>query len=325
MTTPLRFGILGCARIVRRAIAAALRQSPHAQLQAIASRDASMARSWADDFQISTVHATYEALIADPAIDAVYIPLPNELHRPWVLAAAAAGKHVLCEKPLALDAAEAQAIVDGCARHKVILMEAFMWRHQARVAHARTMLADGLLGELRLVKMDFSFDIDRQDWRLDPRRGGGAMYDLGCYGINAARLFTGAEPVEVVARSRPYSTGVDMTMSMLLRFPQDTIALLDCSFECSSYRNRIEIVGTKGALEFPEGVLPKPESQLIFRQGDKSEFIDFPTNNQYVGQLECFCASVAAGRLLDPAENGLANMRVLDAARQAAGAIHAAG
>jgi D-xylose 1-dehydrogenase (NADP+, D-xylono-1,5-lactone-forming) len=116
-----------------------------------------------------------------------------------------------------------------------------------------------------------------------------------------------------------------MTMSMLLRFPHDTIALLDCSFECSSYRNRIEIVGTKGALEFPDGVLPKPDSPLIFRQGEAGESLTFPSNNQYVGQIECFCASVAAGRLLDPAENGLANMQVLDAARQIAGAIHAAG
>ena len=108
MTTPLRFGILGCARIVRRAVAMALRNAPHARLEAIASRDIALARSWADEFQIPTVHASYEALIADPAIDAVYIPLPNELHRPWVLVAAAAGKHVLCEKPLALDAAEAR-------------------------------------------------------------------------------------------------------------------------------------------------------------------------------------------------------------------------
>ncbi|HVU90234.1 MAG TPA: Gfo/Idh/MocA family oxidoreductase [Pirellulales bacterium] len=318
MTRPLNFGILGCARIVRRAIAAALAATPAAQLSAIASRDQQTARAWADEYRIPTVHDSYEALIADPTIDAVYIPLPNELHKPWVLAAAAAGKHVLCEKPLALNAAEAQEMVDACRRHRVILFEAFMWRHQARVAHARKMLAGGQLGELRLVKMDFSFDIDRTDWRLDPRRGGGAIYDLGCYGINAARLFTGAEPVEVQARAHKYQTGVDMTMSMLLRFPRDVVALLDCSFECP-YRNRIEIVGTAGAIELPEGVLPSPETELVLRHGETVDTIRFPKHDQYVGEIECFCASVAAGRLLDPAEDGLANVQVIDAVRRAAG------
>jgi len=207
-------------------------------------------------------------------------------------------------------------MVDACGRHGVVLMEAFMWRHQPRVSHARTMLATGQLGDLRLVKMDFSFDIDRNDWRLDPRRGGGALYDLGCYGINAARLFTGAEPVEVLARSRPYQTGVDMTLSMLLRFPNDALALLDGSFECP-YRNRIEIVGTKGALELPAGVLPEPETELVYRHGERVETIHFAASDQYVGEIECFAASVAAGRLLEPAENGLANMQVLDAVRQA--------
>jgi predicted dehydrogenase len=264
------------------------------------------------------VHDSYAALIADPAIDAVYIPLPNELHKPWVLAAAQAGKHVLCEKPLALDVAEAQEMVDGCRRHGVILHEAFMWRHQSRVAHARKMLAGGQLGELRLVKMDFSFDIDRTDWRLDPQRAGGAIFDIGCYGINAARLFTGSEPVEIHAHAQRYTSGVDMTLAMQLRFPHGVVALLDCSFECP-YRNRIEIVGTAGALELPEGVLPPPETELVYRHGEATDTIRFPVSDQYVGQIECFCASVAAGRLLEPAEDGLANMKVIDAVRRAAG------
>ena len=137
MTQPLQLGILGCARIVRRAIAAAVRSSSSACLAAIASRDTVAAQSWAREFDIPRVHDSYEALIADPAVDAVYIPLPNELHRPWVLAAAAAGKHVLCEKPLALDYAEAQQMVEACAAAGVVLMEAFMWRHHPRVARAR--------------------------------------------------------------------------------------------------------------------------------------------------------------------------------------------
>lgn len=316
----LAFGVLGCARIVRRAIAGAFAHTPSATLHGIASRDGATAQAWAAELGIPNAYDSYEALIADPAIDAVYIPLPNELHRPWVFAAAAAGKHILCEKPLAIDAAEAQQMVDECARRGVTLMEAFMWRHQSRVACARAMLAAGELGDLRLVKMDFSFDIDRSDWRLHPARGGGAVYDLGCYGVNAARLFAGAEPSEVEAHARLHCPGVDMTLGMLLRFPNDVTALLDCSFECP-YRNRIELVGTRGALELPDGVLPKPDSGLIYRHGEAVDMIRFAPTDQYAGEIEAFCASVAAGRLLDPAEDGLANMRVLDAVRRAAGLV----
>lgn len=312
MTAPVTFGILGCARITRRAIIPALQKSPAAKLRGIASREAGTARAWADEFQIPVAHDSYDALLADPSIDAVYIPLPNELHLPWVLAAAAAGKHVLCEKPLARTAAEAEEIVDGCRRHGVLLMEAFMWRHHPRVAHAQAMLAAGQLGTLRQVKMDFSLDIARTDWRLDPRRGGGALFDLGCYGINAARLFTAAEPLEIFARTHRYETGVDMTTGMLLRFPGDVVALLDASFE-SPDRNRIELVGTRGSLEFPNGVLPTPETELIYCHAAGVETIRFAAADQYAGQIECFCASIAAGRLLPPAEDGLANMRVVDA------------
>jgi len=312
MAPPVSFGILGCARIARLSVIPALQKSPTARLRGIASRNPATARNWADEFQIHTAHSSYEALVADPSIDAVYIPLPNELHRPWALAAAAAGKHVLCEKPLARDAAEAAEIVEGCRRHNVVLMEAFMWRHHPRVAHAQAMLAGGQLGALRQVKMDFSFDIERTDWRLEARRGGGTLFDLGCYGINAARLFTAVEPQEIFARAHFYETGVDMTIGMLLRFPGDVVALLDASFE-SPDRNRIEIVGTRGSLEFPGGVLPPPESELIYRHAGGVETIRFVVADQYVGQIECFCASIAAGRLLPPAEDGLANMWVLNA------------
>ena len=313
----LRFGILGCARIARRGMIAGIQDAPSAELVAIASRDAAAASAWAAEFAIPRHYASYAALLADRDIDAVYIPLPNQLHREWTQAAAAAGKHVLCEKPLGLDYADAQAIAQGCAQSGVILMEAFMWRHHPRVEHARRMVAAGELGDLQLIKMDFSFDIDRSDWRLDPRQGGGALFDLGCYGINAARLFTGAEPLEVQCRSRFHDAGADMTSAILLRFPGDVLAALDASFT-APYRNRIELVGSKGALEFPGGVLPPPESELIFRTDAGAQPITFPRAQQYAAQVEAFCASVAAGRLLSPAEDGLANMQVLDAALQSA-------
>jgi predicted dehydrogenase len=165
--------------------------------------------------------------------------------------------------------------------------------------------------------MDFSFVIDSSDWRLDAARGGGALYDLGCYGINISRLFTGAEPAEILARARYLRPGVDMTTAMQLRFPGDVTALLDASFECP-YRNRFELVGTKGSLEFPEGVLPPEESTLVYRTEGGAETIVVPAADQYTAMLESFARSVAAGKLEAPAEDGLANMRVVQAVRDAA-------
>jgi len=313
--TELRFAILGCARICRRGMIAGITQSGLTRLVGIASTQPAKAAAWAEEFAIPKAYGSYDEVLQDPEVDAVYIPLPNELHRPWTIKAAEAGKHVLCEKPLALDVAEAEEMIAVCRRRGVLLMEAFMWRHHPRVVHASRMLADGLLGELKLVKMDFSFHIAAGDWRLDPQRGGGALFDLGCYGINAARLFTGAEPIEIHARGQLDPTGVDMTAAFQLRFPGGVSALLDCSFECP-YRNRIEIVGTQLALELPEGVLPPAAPSLIVHKGGSSETIEFPSSNQYTEQVRHFAASVAAGRLLPPADDGLANMRVLQAVKE---------
>jgi xylose dehydrogenase (NAD/NADP) len=313
----LRLGILGCARIVRRAIVAAAQKTSSVQITALAGRNGVTAAEWAAEFGIPKHYDSYEALLADPEIDAVYIPLPNELHLPWTERAAEAGKHVLCEKPLALNVAQAMLMSDACRKAGVVLMEAFMWRHHPRVVHGRKLLADGKLGELRLVKMDFSFDIDRSDWRLDPQRGGGALFDLGCYGINIARTFTQREPMEIVARAKYFSPGVDSTLSMLLRFPHDVTALLDCSFECPP-RNRFEIVGTAGSLEFPAGVLPADESVLLHHTNHGLETIRFGAGDQYAEMLSCFARSVAAGKLEHPAEDGTANMSVLQAVRDAA-------
>jgi predicted dehydrogenase len=180
--TRLRWGILGCARITRRGLVPGIRGSGTGELHALASRDPATARAWAAEFGVPRVHASYRALLEDPEIDAVYIPLPNELHRPWVMAAADAGKHVLCEKPLALDAREAGSMVQHCGSRGIVLMEAFMWRHQPRTRELRRLVRDGAIGDLRLIRSSFSFPIAAGDWRLDPARGGGALWDVGATG-----------------------------------------------------------------------------------------------------------------------------------------------
>jgi len=292
-----------------------IRSSGDATLAAIASRQSETARQWACEFNIPHAYTSYDALLEDRTIDAVYIPLPNDLHAEYALKATERGKHVLCEKPLARSADEAAQMVAAARRHGVILMEAFMWRHHPRVRHAHQMVARDELGELRLVKMDFSFDIDRTDWRLQAAQGGGALFDLGCYGINAARLFFGAEPIEVLGWSREHSTGVDMTDAFCMRFPSGAAALIDCSFECP-YRNRLELVGTNAAIELPEGVLPTVQSQLLVRKQNTVETIPFAPAHQYAEQVKAFCASIERGALVAPAEDGLANMQALENVRQ---------
>ena len=163
-------------------------------------------------------YGSYRELVADSEIDAVYVPLPNELHKPWVLAAADAGKHVLCEKPLALDAREAAEIVGYCQDRGVVLMEAFMWRHQPRSLAVRELVNDGTIGPLRLIRSSFSFPIESGDWRLDPARGGGALWDVGCYGVSTARFFAGSEPTRCHSIAHRGETGVDLTLTALLEF-----------------------------------------------------------------------------------------------------------
>jgi predicted dehydrogenase len=178
------------------------------------------------------------------------------------------------------------------------------------------MLNEGAIGPLRLIVASFSFDIDRNDWRLKPERGGGAMWDVGCYGVNGSRFFAGAEPVEILAAAHWWPTGVDMTMQIALRFPGDVLANIDCSFE-APYRCRLELVGEKGRMILDEAFLPEgpPTIQIQRSTSDrKIEQIDFPPVDQYVEQVNDFCASIAAGKLLAPAEDGIANMRVLERA-----------
>jgi predicted dehydrogenase len=325
----VRWGILGCARISRRGLIPGIQGSKSGKLISLASRDAATAKAWAAEFGISKFHGSYEQLLADPEIDAVYIPLPNELHKPWTIAAADAGKHVLCEKPLALDATEATAMVEHCRSRNILLMEAFMWRHQTRSLELRALLADGAIGDLRLIRSSFSFPIEAGDWRLDCARGGGALWDVGGYGLNTARFFTGQEPIEVRSLGRFGPTGVDMSVTASLRFPDEILASIDCSFE-QPYRCVYELVGTKGVIEVPDAYLPPKNATAVARlrrigmgsdsdaRGDAVEVLEFEPVNQYSEIVDAFASSISARRLIDPAEDGVAQMAALDAILRAA-------
>ncbi|HEV3168537.1 MAG TPA: Gfo/Idh/MocA family oxidoreductase [Isosphaeraceae bacterium] len=313
----LRWGILGCARISRRGLIPGIRNAPSSELVAIASRDHGTAQAWAQEFQIPRALGSYQALIDDPDVQAVYIPLPNELHRPWVETAADGGKHILCEKPLALNAAEAAAMVDYCLARDVILMEAFMWRHQPRTAALRKLLFDGAIGDLRLVRSSFSFPIEPGDWRLDPARGGGALWDIGCYGVSTARLFADAEPQAIHALAHLGPTGVDLTLTAELAFPGNVIAQIDCSFE-QPFRCSYELIGTSGVITVSDAYLPPARPKAALRGHDQSRELSFNGRDQYAAMVDAFATGVATRSLADPAEDGLAQMHVLDAILAAA-------
>ncbi|GAC1471001.1 MAG: Gfo/Idh/MocA family oxidoreductase [Isosphaeraceae bacterium] len=312
-TPKLRWGILGCARITRKGLIPGIRESSSGTVAALASRDEAKARAWAAEFGVPRAWGSYEELIADPTVDAVYIPLPNELHQPWVFAAADAGKQVLCEKPLALSESEARAMVAHCQSRGVLLAEAFMWRHQPRTAELRTVVEEGAIGEIRFVRSSFSFPIDPSDWRLDPRRGGGALWDVGCYGVNTLRLFTGAEPNVFRAMARRGPSGVDLSLTAVLGFPNEVLGVIDCSFE-QPFRCTYEVVGTRGVIEVPDAYLPPADRPMarVTTDGSTRE-MSFSGRNQYAAMVDDFARVVqTGGKLTSPLENGLAQMTALD-------------
>ena len=312
-TEPLRLASLGVGRIVDRGLLPGVAASERVELVALASErpGAAAGKGREAGLDVAAVDG-YEAVLARDDVQAVYIPSRGAEHGRWTKAAAAAGKHVLCEKPLAVDAREAAEMVAACREADVVLMEAFMWRHQPRSLAVRELVRSGELGSLRLVLASFAFDIDRDDWRLDPAQAGGCLFDVGCYGVDAARFFTGQEPTHVVADARLHTTGADMTTRVGLTFPSGVLANVDCSFE-TPYRCEATLVGTEGVLHIPDVFLPNgPPKAILTREGQQSQTLTFEDRNAYAGELDCFAASVARGELLDPAEDGTATMQILD-------------
>jgi predicted dehydrogenase len=316
----IRFGSLGCGRIVERGLIPGVTGSHAAELYVLASERPGIADEWAKKYGAKKAYTSYQAVLDDPNVDAVYIPTTGDEHAKWTIAAAEKKKHVLCEKPLARTVAEAEEMAAACKQHGVLLQEAFMWRHHPRSKQAKKLIEQGEIGALRLIVASFSFDIDRNDWRLRPEKGGGAMWDVGCYGVNGSRFFAGSEPEEIHAAAHWSPTGVDMTMQIALRFPGDVLANVDCSFE-APYRCRVELVGEKGRIVLEEAFLPMAPPVLQIQratttgklQEDGLEQIAIEPLNQYAEEINDFCASIKAGKLLEGAEDGVANMRVLEA------------
>ena len=291
---PLRWGILGCARVARWQVAPAFREAKLGTLRAIAGRDPATTRQIAKELRIPVAHESYRALLDDPEIDAVYIPLINDLHHPWTLEAADASKHVLCEKPFALDAGQAREMVERGLSRGLVVREGFMWRHQPRALEVLRLVRDGAIGELRLIRASFSFPLADDPWRLKPEHGGGALSDVGCYGVNAARLFAGSEPVEVRSFAKVGPTGVDLSLTAELRFPGDVLALIDASYE-QPLRNACELVGSLGSIQIPDTFVPPKRPVAFLNRDGKSRKLRFGRTNQYAAMFDDFARAVEEG------------------------------
>ncbi len=321
---PLRWGILGVAAINQRLLPA-FRASATAGVQAIASRSLDRARVAAAEAGIPTAYGNYDALLADPNIDAVYVPLPNHLHLEWAEKAARAGKHVLCEKPLTLNAAEAERLVATCAAANVRLMDGFMWPHHPRTAKLKSMLDAGAIGEVRKVVAAFSFQMDHFDPaapRMIAAQGGGSLLDVGCYTAYAIRWAMGAEPTSVVAKAR-YVHGVDVELSAVLSFADGRTALMDCGFD-HPLRTHVEIVGTTGTIRVPNLWIPDADAAFEIRRqsgdfGHAVEVVTTPGADQMVAMLDHFAEAVHEARDCRPhPTEAIKTARVTDALAQSA-------
>ena len=311
----VRWGVLGTANIGRRAVLPAIRRSGNGELLAVASRDMAKAAAFAAELAIPQAYGTYEALLADPQIEAVYIPLPNSLHREWAIRAAEAGKHVLCEKPLALNAAECAEMIAAARKHSVLLMEAFMYRFHPQTARVLELLGQGAIGPARLLHAAFSFRVTNPaNIRMRPELGGGALMDVGCYCVNVARTLFGAEPAEVQAFAAWGASGVDELLLGQLRFADGSCAQFDSALTLAR-REAYQLVGTDGVIDVPVAFLPgQADTTIHIRSaaGTASETIGGA--DEYQLMVEHFAACVrGAATLRYPPDEAAANMRAIEA------------
>ena len=317
----LRWGVLSTAKIGIEKVIPATVAAARCEVVAIASRDLGRAESAASGLGIARAFGSYEDLLADADVDAVYNPLPNHLHTEWTIAAARAGKHVLCEKPLATNAAEAERMIQVCEAEGVLLMEAFMYRLHPTWEAARDLLASGRIGELRAVQSWFSyFNDDPRNIRNIVEAGGGALYDIGCYCVNLSRMLFGAEPIRVQGRvTRDPVTGVDTLTSGILDF-DDGIASFTCSTRAEPDQ-RVHIYGTQGriSLEIPFNIpWDRPTRVFVTAGGDppvrpETEVLTFDPANEYSIQAERFAAAVLDRTPVPiPPSDAVGNLRVIE-------------
>jgi predicted dehydrogenase len=321
VTEPVRWGVIGCADIAVKKVIPAMLGSDLSQVTAIASRSEERATATARSLAIPRAFGSYQALLDDPDVEAVYIPLPNHLHHEWAIAAAEAGKHVLCEKPLSTSSDLAREMIDAAERAGVRLMEAFMYRLHPLWIEVRRLIGDGAIGELRAVQSFFSYhNVDPDDIRNRLDAGGGSLFDIGCYPVNVARMLFQTEPTEVMAAiRRDPAFGTDILTSVVLDF-DGRHATFTCSTQLEDDQ-RVHIYGTEGRLlvEIPYNIPPdRPTRVLAFAGGDPPVAPNVVVHqvaaaDQYRVQADAFSRSIREGTPVPtPPEDAVANLEVME-------------
>lgn len=297
---PLRFGVLGAAKIARSFIAG-VGPSPRVEVVAVASRDLAKGKQFADETGVPRAHGSYEALIDDPDVDAVYVPLPNTLHAEWVIKALNAGKHVLCEKPIAISQADTLAMFDAARRNRRFLAEAYPYRAQQQTLAVRRLLDEGAIGRVQTVFACFGVKFaDPSNIRLDPERGGGALLDAGSYATNMVRMVAGEKPTRVNALARWAETKVDLTVIASLEFPGGVLGQISCSFNTAYHRHAL-IAGTDGIIETtflnspPDAGPPDIHVRRGIPATTPRETITLPGGSGFLAEAENFARAVALG------------------------------
>jgi predicted dehydrogenase len=324
---PVRFGIISTAKIAREWVIPAMQAVPECEVVAITSRDEQRAATIAAEFGISQHYGSLEQMLRDPSVEAVYIPTPNSAHVADAVAAARAGRHVLCEKPIALSAAEAQQLVDVQRETGVQMSEAFMVRYHPRWLAAREIIRSGRLGRINQIHATYSvLNDDPDDIRFNPALGGGALGDVGVYPITAARFLFDDEPIAATATFQKLDPeGVDIAVSGMLEFPGDRTLLFSGAL-LQAWAHWIIVTGTEGWMEIPVAVWPSSKRETVIRlrgrvdlDDTEVETLTIPPANQYEHEVREFARAVRGiSPQAWPIENAVAGMRILDAIRQSA-------
>jgi len=321
--TPLRFGILGAARIAPMALVAPAKRVAEAHVLAIAARDPAKARAFATKHGIPRVHDSYEALLADPELDAVYNPLPNGLHCEWTIRALRAGKHVLCEKPIASNAAEAQRMADAARETGRVLVEAFHWRYHPLAKRVKQLLADGAIGAPRHYEAVLAIPLGflRNDIRWSWELAGGALMDAGCYTVSMVRHMSEAEPQVVSAQALLWSPQVDRRMDAQLRFADGRTGAITASmWSRTLLKLALRVQGERGELRVFNPIAPHFYHRLTVRTPSGTTRERVAGETTYACQLRAFVDHVRNGTPVPTGpDDAVANMRVIDAVYRAAG------
>ena len=324
MNAPLRIGTLGAARITPQALVKPARKLDDVEVVAVAARDPERAGKYARRHGIPHVHRSYEELIADPEIDAIYNPLPNSLHARWTLAAIAAGKPVLCEKPFTSNAAEAEEVVAAADDAGVMVMEAFHYRYHPLAARMHEIVSDGTLGQVRKIETAMCIPLPLpNDIRYRYELAGGATMDVGCYALHMNRLLGGADPQVVSAQAKRWrrDPDIDRWMRAQLEYPDGVRGTVTCAlFSARLLDISVRVTGDDGTLRVFNPTRPQSFHRLVVRTADGRRRERFPGEGSYSRQLRAFVAAVRdGGPVLTSARDAIANMELIDAVYDAAG------